>query len=136
MSLESILNNIINEADSQKEKIIQEARQQAGLVMQTAKHQAQRLYQEIIDREKNLNLSGKQKLIVNARLESKKRLLFAKQELIKAVFEKARAGIRKDRLKKKQVLPDKIQDVSEDIDFYLNKIRLEYESEIAKMLFS
>lgn len=136
MSLESILNNIINEADSRKEKILQEAAQQAGLIIQAAEQRAQGLYQGLIDKEKNLSLAGKQKLIVNARLESKKRMLFVKQELIKAVFEKFRAKIKKDRLKKKQVLPDKIQDVAEDIDFYLNKIRLEYESEIAKILFS
>lgn len=136
MSLESILNNIINEADSRKEKILREAGQQANLIIQTAKQEAQTLYQGLIDREKNLSLAGKQKLIVNARLESKKKLLSVKQELIKAVFEKLRAKIKKDRLKKKQVLPDKIQDVAEDVDFYLNKIRFEYESEIAKILFS
>lgn len=136
MSLESILNNIINEADSRKEKILREAGQQANLIIQTAKQEAQTLYQGLIDREKNLSLAGKQKLIVNARLESKKKLLSVKQELIKAVFEELRAKIKKDRLKKKQVLPDKIQDVAEDVDFYLNKIRFEYESEIAKILFS
>ena len=136
MSLESILNNIINEANSQKEKIIQEARQQANIIIQAAKQEAEKLYQELIDREKNLSLAGKQKLIVNARLESKKKLLSAKQELIKAVFEKLRAEIKKDKLKKKQVLQDKTLDVLEDIDFYLNKIRFDYESEIAKILFS
>ena len=136
MSLESILNNIINEANSQKEKIIQGARQQVDGIIQVANQEAKKLYQEIIDKEKMLSLAEKQKLIVNGRLESKKKSLSVKQELIKAVFEKLRAEIKKDRLKKKQVLQDKTLDVPEDIDFYLNKIRLDYESEIAKMLFS
>ncbi len=135
MSLESILNNIIDEADSQKEKIIRQAQQQADAIIQAAKQEAQRLYQELIDKEKNLSLAGKQKLIVDVRLESKKKLLSMKQELINAVFEKFKSGIKKDKLKKKQILQDKIHEVPEDIDFYLDKIRLDHESEIAKMLF-
>ncbi len=136
MSLESILNNIINEADSRKEKIVQEAGQQADQIIQTAEQESERLYQDFVNTEKNLSLAEKQKLIVNARLESKKKLLSVKQELIKAVFEELRTKIKKDRLKKKQILPDKIQETAEDMDFYLNKIRLEYESEIARILFS
>jgi hypothetical protein len=62
-------------------------------------------------------------------------LLAAKQELIDAVLEKLKSEIKKDKLKKKQILQDKIQEVPEDMDFYFQNIRRENESEIARILF-
>jgi vacuolar-type H+-ATPase subunit E/Vma4 len=135
MSLESILNHIITEANSQKEKIIQEARLQAEGIMQSAKQEAERIYKEILDKEKSVYEKQKQKLIVQARLQGKKNLLGAKQELIDEVFEKLKLSLGKNKFKKEQVSQDKVHEVSEDTDFYLKKIRPDYEVEIAALLF-
>jgi vacuolar-type H+-ATPase subunit E/Vma4 len=135
MSLESILDHIINEANSQKSRIIQDSRYQADGIIQLARQDSSKLYQDIVDKARAAYSAQKQKLIVAARLEAKKRLLVIKQGLIDAVFEKLRAKINQDKLKKKQVLTDKTQDAPEDIDFYLNKIRVDYETDIARILF-
>jgi len=135
MSLESILDHIIEQADAQKDKIIQEAKQQADIIMLSAQQEAEKLYREIINKEKSLYEAGKQKLIVNARLESRKKVLAMKQALISEAFKELKSEIKKDRFKKQQVLPDKVKDVPEDIDFYLQKIRRDNETEIAKILF-
>jgi vacuolar-type H+-ATPase subunit E/Vma4 len=135
MSLESIINHILGEANSQKAKIIQEANQQAHEIIQTAKEDADKIYQEIIEREKSLVLAEKQKFIVNARLQAKKDLLREKQELIDLLFEKLKTQLGKGKFKKRQVFLDKEQDIPGDIDFYLAKIRVDFESEIAKYLF-
>jgi len=136
MSLDSILNHIIAEADSQKEKIIQEANQQAQGIIQDAKEEADKLYQEIIDKEKSLYLAERQKLIVNGRLEAKKNLLQAKQDSIDLLFEKLKNQLTKEKFRKKRVFLDKEQDTPEDMNFYLDKIRVDYESEIAQSLFT
>lgn len=135
MSLESILDHIIDQADAQKDKIIQEASQQADAIVLSAQQEAEKLYREIIDKEKSLCQAQKQKLIVNARLESRKKILAMKQALISEAFKELKSEIKKDKFKKQQVLPDKVKDVPEDIDFYLQKIRRDNETEIAKILF-
>jgi V/A-type H+-transporting ATPase subunit E len=135
MSIESIINHILDEAGVQRDKIMRDAQQQAELILQEAIQEADKVYQEILAREKSLLEAEKQKLIVNARLESKKNLLKAKQELIDRVIEKLKSEIEKEKFKKYQVLQDKVKEVPEDMDFYLNNLRLEYEPEIAKIIF-
>lgn len=135
MSLESILGRIENEVFIQRDRIIQEAREEAEKIIQQAKMDAEKLYKEILYKERALYEHQRQKLIVNTRLEAKKNLLAAKQELIDAVFIKLKSAFKKEKFKKQQIFQHKINEVSEDIDFYLNKIRPDYETEIAKILF-
>lgn len=135
MSLESILSRIFKEADIQKKRIIQEATLEAERIVKEAQQEAQVLYQNIIARAKASYESEKQRRIVNARLEHRKSLLAVKQESIESVFKKLKSTLKGDKFKKQQVCQDKIKEVSEDIDFYLNNTRLEYETEIAKILF-
>lgn len=136
MSLESIVNHILVEADSQKELILKEAKQQAESILKQAEQEAERLTQQIINQEKMLAEKERQKILVNARLEQKKNSLSAKQELIDAVFAKLKASLQEDRFKKQRIFKDKVQEAPEDIDFYLNRIRADCETEIAEILFS
>lgn len=135
MSLGSILNHIIGEADKEKNNIIQQAQQQAEAIIQQAQQQADGIYKEIINAEKSLLEKEKKKLVVNSNLESKKKLLKSKQEMIDAVFEKLKSTLKKDRLKKQQIFKNRIEEVAADIDFYLDRIRLDNEAELAKIFF-
>jgi len=135
MSLESILHHIIKDATFQQEKIMQAAKEEAHKIIQLAKPEAEKLYKEILEQEKSLCERQQRQVMVNAGLESKKNLLAAKQELIDAVFVKLKSTLKKDKFKKQQIAQDKIYEVAEDIDFYLHKIRPDYETEIAKILF-
>ncbi len=135
MSVESILKHILDEARAEKEKMLQQAIEERTVLMQEAKKETERLYRENIEKEAALLERQKQGLIVHARLESKKHLLQTKQELIAAAFAKLKTTLKKDKFKKQQVSPDKTCEVNEDIDFYLKKIRPDYETEIAGILF-
>lgn len=135
MSLESILEHILNEAEDQKKKILQEALAQADAIIRQAKEEATRLYNSIVAKEKSLHEHHKQKLIVNARLELKKNLLAAKQEMIGEVFSKLKSALKTERFKKEQVSYEKVKETVEDIDFYLAMLRQEQETEIARILF-
>lgn len=135
MSFESILSQIINEANAERKKIINQANQQKEEILRQAKQDAENLYQGILEKEKSVFEAEKQKIIVNARLEGKKQLLAAKQGLIDQVFERLKSEFKKDSFKKKQIFQDNTKEVPEDIDFYLKKIRPEYETAISEILF-
>lgn len=136
MALESILNHILQEANKQREEIIQEARLKAQDLIRQAHQEAAELYQNTLDKEKALLTREKQKIIVNARLDSKKNLLMTQQELIDVVFDKLKFSLKSEKFKKQQIYLDKVKEAPEDIDFYLNRLRLEHEAEIARILFS
>lgn len=135
MSLESILEHILNESKIQREKILEDARLEAGKVILQARQEAEALYKDIFEKEKAGYERHRHRLLVNARLEHKKGLLLAKQELIDAVFKKLKSTLRQESFKKEQVLADKVKEVPEDIDFYLSRFRHDHEAEVAKILF-
>lgn len=146
MSLDSILGHILDEAASQRDKIIQGAHLAADKIIQEAKLQADNIYKEMLEKEKIASLAKKQGLIVNSRLEQRKNLLKAKQDLIREAFEKLKSYLRADKfsrqggipleaVKKQQVLTDKVKEVPQDLDFYLKDLRQDHETEIAKILF-
>ncbi|MBM3252226.1 MAG: hypothetical protein FJZ11_05580 [Candidatus Omnitrophica bacterium] len=135
MSLEAILSQIMNDANGQRNIILKQANQQKEEILRQARQDADKIYQEILDREKSAFEAEKQKFIINVRLEARKQLLCAKQELIDLAFERLKSELKKDTFKKKQILQDGIKEVPEDINFYLSKIRPEYESRLAEILF-
>jgi vacuolar-type H+-ATPase subunit E/Vma4 len=136
MSLEAIVHHILAEAETQAEKLIQEARQEADKIIREAKQIAEKDYQEIIHTEERSLHGKKQGLIVNARLDCKKNILSAKQELITQVFERLKATLKAGKIKKQQILACKVEEVPEDVDFYLAQLRNDYDSEIAAILFT
>ncbi len=136
MSLQSILEHILGDAHSGAEKIIREVETEAAGIIQAAKKEADKLYREILERERAAYERHKQQLIVNARLEAKKSLLQTKQELIDSAFQRLKSGLKGDRFKKQEVSFDKIKEVGEDIGFHLDNFRHDYEIEIAEILFA
>jgi vacuolar-type H+-ATPase subunit E/Vma4 len=135
MSLESILEHIYAEGQAEKEKIIQASKKEAEDLIYKARLEAERLNREIVKREKAVAEKQKQGLIVNARLKTKNALLSCKQGMIDIVFEKAEEQIGRNKFKKLLVTHEKISEVSEDTTYYLDKIRHDYETEIARILF-
>jgi len=135
MSFDSILKHILDEAGSKRQEILRQAHLEAEALIQEAKAQADAVYRDIIVRAQKDCQKNKERLLVNARLEAKKSLLLVKQELIAEVFTRLRMALKSDRFKKEQVSQDKVKEVPEDLDFYLAKLRQDYETEIAEVLF-
>lgn len=135
MSLESILKHILGEAEKKKEGILLSAQKEREGILQQAQQEAEKLYQEILREEKALSEGQRRHYIVSARLERKKELLSLKQELIGSVFAAIRPHLKGDKFKKQQILTDKVREEPEDIEFYLNKIRKDYETALADILF-
>ncbi|MCM8770668.1 MAG: V-type ATP synthase subunit E family protein [Candidatus Omnitrophica bacterium] len=136
MSLEAILAHITQEAEVKKNQIIQEAQKEAEKIIQASRQEAEAVYNTFLQQEKIKQESEKRGLIVKARLENKKRMLQAKQELIDEVFQRLKSGLAKERFKKEQVSFKETKEVAEDLDFYLANLRLTLEPEIARILFA
>lgn len=135
MSLESILEHIHNSAAAEKEKILEYARQEAKKILSEANQEAVSMYESIARKEKITLTKHRQKQSVNARLEVKMALLNAKQELLAYVFQELKSWIGKDKLKKERILFERTEEASEEIDFYINQLRQEFELQAAKILF-
>jgi len=135
MSLESIIQHILKEAGTKKQGIIQQAQKEAERMIQEGRLEADNLYQDIIAQAKADAQRQKNQLLVQARLEQKKNLLKTKQESIDSLFRELKSRLREGKVKKQQVYSDKIKEMAEDIDFYLEKSRHDYESEIGEILF-
>jgi len=136
MSIESILQRIANNAETQSQQIIRQARQEAVEIIQQAQKEADKTYEVLLAKERFLYAAQKQRAMVNVRLEHKKDSLAAKQRLINEVLEKVKQRLGKGRLKKEQITQDKSHEVSEDIDFFLEQLRRDHETEIARILFA
>jgi len=136
MSLDSIIEHILNQARLEAKSLIAEARKVADKDIQEARREAEALYQALLEKEKSLLEANKQKLIVNARLESKKNILLAKQKLIDNAFGQIKVELAKVRPSKQKISREKIEEVSEDLDFYLKQFRPEHEHRIAQVLFT
>lgn len=135
MPLDSILEHIINNADNEAGKIIEQARLSKGNILKEAKEEADKLYNQRLQKEKAAGERTKRGLLVNARLESKKSILAAKQELLSQVFEKLKPTFAGTKLSRELIGRDKTSEVAEDIDFYIDKIKTDYETEVARILF-
>jgi len=135
MSLDSIITRITKENDAERAGIIKDAQARAKEIIHQAQQEAAAIHKSGIAREKAVMESHRQKAVVSAQLEARKEILKAKQEMVDEVIARLKSQLKKDKFKKQQVSFEKIKEAPEDIDFYLSRIRLDYESEIAKILF-
>ncbi|MBM3254724.1 MAG: hypothetical protein FJZ08_00255 [Candidatus Omnitrophica bacterium] len=136
MSLESIIQHILDEAEGKAQEIISAAQEEATRLIHESREEASQLYLKLLEEEGLILRAQKEKLLVAARLESKKNLLTARHELIDAVFARLEPLLKKERFKKEQVGRHKVEAVSEDSRFYQDSMKLQYEGEVARILFS
>jgi len=136
MALDSILARIQDETDAQVRAIVQEARQQAEKLLAAGRLEAERLYREKMLAAKNLSAQRKQRALVICRLESRKRILQTKQEVLDALFAGTKSRLKKNQVKKQVLTARGNAEESESIDFVINNLRRDIETELARLLFS
>jgi vacuolar-type H+-ATPase subunit E/Vma4 len=136
MPVESILKRLLDEAGGQRQVIIQEAQKEAEGIIREAQIQAGILYNNILASAQADYDSQRQRFIVKARLDAKRNLLETKQELIEEVLKRLRLDLKNDTFKKQQVSFDRVKEVPGELDFYLNRLRQDYEMQVARILFA
>jgi vacuolar-type H+-ATPase subunit E/Vma4 len=136
MALDTILTRIQDETDAQVRAIVQEARLQAEKLVEAGRQEAEKLYRVTMLAANDLAAQKKQRELVICRLENRKRVLQTKQEILDALFAKTKSGLKKNRIKKQVVTAQGNTAESENIDFFLNGLRRDIESELVQLLFS
>jgi len=136
MALDSIIAHIQAQAASQAESIMQQAREQEAQLLNDGKTAAEKLYHDLLALEKNRRERQKQRQLVNCHLENRKKILQTKEEILDSLFEKVRTHLQKGKIKKQVVSANEQREIPEDIGFYLDKLRRDFETQIAVMLFS
>ncbi len=136
MSLEKIVDKILEEARNEVEQILLESRQKAEEITQNARKQAEiqaNIILEQAERQANLEAS---RLVTQARLERRIKILGCKKDLIDEVLEKAFQEQKGERtgLKRRIIRKDGEFEESIDQEKLKHALRPRMEKDIAEVL--
>lgn len=136
MSLEKILDKILEDARNEAERIHKESRSKAEEVLQNGRKKGEEQARSILEQaERQGNLEAS-RLITQARLEKRIQLLRTKKALIDEVLERAFQKQESDkiRLKRKIIQKDGERDEFIDRDKWKLELRPKLEKDIAEVL--
>jgi vacuolar-type H+-ATPase subunit H len=136
MSLEKILDKILEEARIEAEKILLESRQKAEEITQNARKEGELQANAIIEQaERQGNLEAS-RLVTQARLEKRIKILSCKKDLIDEVLEKAFDKQKGDQigLKRKIIRKDGEHEEVVDREKLKQELRPKLEKAIAEVL--
>ncbi|MDD5255201.1 MAG: V-type ATP synthase subunit E family protein [Candidatus Omnitrophica bacterium] len=136
MSLDAIISHIAAEASAQKEALLAQARQEAERIIQEARLEAASLSRDILRQKQGEAEKARQKIIVAARLDARRKTLGVRQEIMEQVLQKLKSEIGSERFRKVLVTQAGEDEAAADVDFYLENMRLEHEGEISRVLFA
>ena len=89
MSLESILEHISKEVEAQRDEILKDAREKREAMLEQARETARKEAQALEQRGQDDARARHERIVTLARLESRKRLLAAKQKVMESAFSEA-----------------------------------------------
>ncbi len=136
MSLEKILEKIIEDAQTEADKIIVESQKKAEEIKEKARNEASDLAEALLkEAEKQGHLEAS-RIVTKARLEKKINTLSRKKELIEEVLEKAfqKGAKGKKGLKRKIIMKEGESEEPYDEEKLKEELRTELESEILEAL--
>jgi len=136
MSLDAIVSHIAAEANAQKEALLAQARQEAEHIIQEARLEAESLSRGILRQKQEEAEKARQKIIVAARLETRRKMLGVRQEIMEQLLQKLKSEIGNERFRKVLVRQAGEEEAAADVDFYLENMRLEHEGELSRVLFA
>lgn len=136
MSLENIIQKIIQDAGAEAEKIVQESTQKGESIKEEARKEAKTLGEKLIKDEERAASLDAHRLVTQARLEKRLHILSLKKKLVDEVLEQAfkMAGAENRTLTKTIILKDGEKKESYDRERLKAELRPLLENEIVKVL--
>ncbi len=136
MSLEKILEKIIDDAQTEADKIILESKKKAAENKEKARKEASDLAEALVKEAERQGHLEASRIITQARLEKKINTLSRKKELIEEVLEKAfQIGAKgKEGLKRKIITKEGESEEPYDDDKLKEELRSKLENEILEAL--
>ena len=136
MSLEKILNTIIEDAQAEAVEVVKESQSKAEEMKEEARREAEELASAIHAEEERLGRLEASRLITQARLEGRIEILSTKKEIIDDILTEAlsreRSGIKS--LKRTIILKEGEKEEAFDESRLLEKIRPQMEKLISETL--
>jgi vacuolar-type H+-ATPase subunit H len=136
MSLEKILDKILEEAQREAERIIHESRQKAEEIKENARKQGEMRAHALLEQVERQGKLEASRLVTQARLERRIKVLTCKKELIDAVLDKAfqeQKG-KKILLTRKIILKDGDREEFVDKEKLMQELRPKLEKDIVEVL--
>ncbi len=136
MSLEKIIDKILQDAQKEADGIIAENQKKADEIKKAALKEAEVLAESLFKEEERQGELEASRILTQARLEGKVKILSYKKALIDEVLEKAfqKQDLDQSVLRRKVILKDGEKEESFDKEKLKNEIRPKLESYIAKVL--
>jgi vacuolar-type H+-ATPase subunit E/Vma4 len=136
MSLENIIQKIIQDAEGEAHRIIREGTDKAEAIKREARKEAEARGAALIKEEERAGKLESHRIVTQARLEKKLNMLSLKKELVDEVLEQAFkiAGVENMSLTRTVILKDGEMQESYDKDRLKDEIRLKLENDIAEVL--
>lgn len=136
MSLEKILDKILEEARNEAEQILRESRQKAEEITQNARKQGEMQANTILEQGERQGSLEASRLVTQARLEKRIKILSCKKDLIDEVLEKAFQKQKGDKIGLKRKIIRKDGEFEEFVDHEKLKqeLRPKLEKDIVEVL--
>jgi len=136
MSLEKILEKIIDDARAEADNVISENKKKAEEIIEAAKNEASDLGVSVIEETERKALLEASRLVTQARLEKRISILSQKKKIIDEILKKAlqKADFRKKELKKEIVLKDGVREESYGWEKLSEELRPKLEKYILELL--
>jgi vacuolar-type H+-ATPase subunit E/Vma4 len=136
MGLQEILKKISSQGEDEAHKILEESREKAQQIKKNAEKEASHQAEEYLNKEKRRAEMEATRIMTQARLDKKMKILFCKKEIINQVLDEAfdQALKGKKDLKKKVVTKDGEKQSLLDIKRIKDDLRPELEAQIAEDL--
>lgn len=134
--METIIEKILADARTEAGKIVQESREKADKIREAARAEASELARSVIqEAERRGNLEAS-RLLTQARLESRLKILSLKKTLVDEVLDKAiqKKGLEAKKLKRKVILKDGEREEAYDLSRLREELRAKLEKFILEAL--
>jgi len=136
MSLEQILKRIVDDAQAEADRIVRENQEKAAEIKAKAEQEASGLAEAMVKEVENQGGLETSRIITQARLEAKIRILSQKKELIQEVLDKAfqKQDLQKKGIKRKIITKEgEIEEPVEE-ERLREELRSKLENEIVEVL--
>jgi len=136
MSLEKIIERILAEAQAEVERIIQESRSKADDIREKARTEGQEHAEALLDEADRQGQLEASRLVTQARLDKRIKILSCKKELIEEVLDRAfqKENFAEKGVRQKIIMKDGEKEVSFDQERLKQELRPMLEKAIAEVL--
>ncbi len=136
MSLEKIIERILEEARIEADRIIQEGRDKAADIREKARMEGRKHAEALLDEVDRQGKMEASRLVTQARLEKRIKILSCKKELIGEVLDRAfqKENLADKGVMQKIVMKDGEKEVSFDQEKLKQELRPHLEKDIAEVL--